>query len=427
MPPRPPQPRPRADFLGRAAPLLLIAAALAAGEIAFTLFPGRYFEWGRAEALLFYAVRPWLLVACAVAVARRAWRERAFAYACYLGLATAGETLLIVHLGAREPWWEAIRGLAAGVGAAAAFDVAVQAGLRWGGRFGRWLAGAVLLLILLTPLRQPYDRLVLGEPEAQAAGTSRPRVLFMSGLPLVWGEGGPFDTGSRPAAAHGVLAREFDLAAIDTIDPKTLSGGLLLLAQPQRLSPEELTALDAWVRGGGRALIFADPQLAWPSELPLGDIRRPPPVHLLSPLLTHWGIAIEPRPGEARKLYEVGARRLAVEAEGLASGGPCAGGLPARCRIGRGRATVVGDADLFRDDLWAPAGPERHRRTADNPLIVAAWLDELAEIRRPRSGGEAAWRTRGAEPTAILLGLGPPLVAGTAGGAGLLLRRRRRG
>jgi hypothetical protein len=86
----------------------------------------------------------------------------------------------------------------------------------------------------------------------------------MTGLPLVWGEKGAFDPDSRPAAVYAELDKAFDFRPVDVLDPATLERGrLLFLAQPQRLAPAELSALDAWIRSGGRALILADAPAAW--------------------------------------------------------------------------------------------------------------------------------------------------------------------
>jgi ABC-type uncharacterized transport system involved in gliding motility auxiliary subunit len=220
--------------------------------------------------------------------------------------------------------------------------------------------------------------------------------MMMSGLPIVWGEKGAFDPASRPAEAYRALQREFDVRLVDTLEPETLgSGRLLFLAQPQRLSPSELTAVDAWVRRGGRILLLADPALAWPSQLPLGDIRRPPPVSLLAPLLTHWGLELSE--GEAGPVdASVGGRRLKLYSPGRLSGGKGCAISPewlARCRIGQGVAVVVADADLMRDELWKPAG---EAPVADNPAALADWLDELAGVERPREAPStrrfgAAW------------------------------------
>jgi hypothetical protein len=238
--------------------------------------------------------------------------------------------------------------------------------------------------------------------------------MLMTGLPLVWGEQGPFDPGSKPAAAYADLGEEFDFRPVDVLDEATLARGrLLFLAQPQRLAPAELAALDGWIRSGGRALILADPMLTWPSELPPGDIRRPPPVTLLAPLLHHWRLALdapaEPRPVESR--WE--GRRVALDSPGrFRSGGPnCAVGpadWTAVCRLGRGRVRLVADADLLRDSLWT---------AADNPAVVGGWLDELAGISRPRPRpGRPVWAV--AAFAAVLLT--------AAAGIGLLLRRRRK-
>jgi hypothetical protein len=87
--------------------------------------------------------------------------------------------------------------------------------------------------------------------------------MLMTGLPIVWGEAGPFDPASKPAAAYVELQREFAFRPVDVLDADSLGRGkLLFLAQPQRLAPAELAALDAWIRGGGRALILTDPMLA---------------------------------------------------------------------------------------------------------------------------------------------------------------------
>lgn len=221
--------------------------------------------------------------------------------------------------------------------------------------------------------------------------------MLMTGLPIVWGEAGPFDPGSRPAMAYRALQDEFEIAPIDTIAADAPADWILLLAQPQRLAPEELVALDGWVRRGGRALIFADPVLTWSSGLPLGDIRRPPPAHLLAPLLAHWGLTVEAPAAAKRREETVGPLRLAMEAPGRFAAAPSSCRIRpewlARCRIGAGRAILIADADLFRDELWSPEG----RRTADNPLLIAGWLDELAGVRRERrlapaaAGAPVAW------------------------------------
>lgn len=243
--------------------------------------------------------------------------------------------------------------------------------------------------------------------------------MLMTGLPLIWGEKGPFDSGSRPAAAYSALQSEFDFRPVDLLDEATLGRGrLLFLAQPKRLAPAELAALDSWIREGGRTLILTDPMLTWPSELPPGDIRRPPPVGLLAPLLDHWRVRLEApaEPGVVKALSD--GRRIRLDSPGRfrSSSPDCVvapEGWRAVCRLGHGTAILIADADLMRDSLWAP-------RKADNPAVVGEWLDELARVSRPRPRPAPVNRNwqRSAAPIFALLAL----LAGIA----LLLRRRRR-
>ena len=426
--------RRRATEPRRLAAPLALAAGFAALEIGAALTIGRFFAWGRAEALLFLAFRPWLLLALALIVARHRRRARWGAYGLALLLAGTSESLLLLGLGG-SPWAEMLRGWIAGAALALLFDLIVQAGRRFGGRWGRpaAVAGGLLLLVAPGALR-PYEALAIGPSAAPPPG-ERPPLLLMTGLPIVWGEGGAFDPASRPAAAYRALGREFEVRAIDYLDPPSLAAApLLLLAQPRLLEPVELVALDRWVRGGGRVLILADPRLIWPTELPIGDRRRPPPTSLLGPLLAHWGLSLEPPAAPRVETHWVGdgpyRRRLALAAPGRfeAQGRACRvspAGFAAVCRIGSGAAWLVADADLLHDSLWTlpiARGSERHARTADNPLLVAAWLDRLAGRERDRADAPVRWASPAADRAAVLALALLPLVAAAAIAA--MLRRR---
>jgi hypothetical protein len=264
--------------------------------------------------------------------------------------------------------------------------------------------------------------LLLIPGEARACNGAAPTeagssIMLMTGLPLVWGEKGPFDPGSRPQASYSKLSEAFGFRPVDVLDPATLERGrFLFLAQPKRLAPAELAALDGWIRKGGRALILTDPTLTWPSELPLGDIRRAPPVGLLAPLLAHWRLTLEPpaRAGEVAARWN--GRPLLLDSPGRlrSSSLDCVVGQEdwtAQCRLGHGTVRIVADADLMHDSLWTSSA-------GDNPAVVEEWLDELTGVKRQRAApgrAETGWARIGTVALALL--------AAFAGG--LWLRRRR--
>lgn len=404
---------------------LAAAAGFAAAEAAAGLLAGQFFALGRAEALIFFLFRPWLVLAGALLVARWSGARRLVFYGTALALAAAAETILVLALGAERPWGEAARGLLGGAAVAAVADLLIQLARRWRPRLGA-AAGAFLfgLLFVVGGVRA-YESVLVGRAEPVAAAV-RPPLLLMTSLPIVWGEGGAFDPASRPAAAYRLLDREFAVQPIDAIEPEALRGSrLMLLAQPRLLAPEELATLDLWVRGGGRILILADPRLSWSSPFPPGDARRPPAESLLHPLLRHWGLSLEPGAGGVSD-ERVGGRRLRLESAGrFASTDPAcrvASPFMARCRIGQGAALLVADSDLLADRLWAP-GEGRQARLADNGLVVADWLDALAGLQRARTDADVAWIDPEAQRGLGLFLAAAPLVLALL--AALALRRRR--
>ncbi len=198
-----------------------------------------------------------------------------------------------------------------------------------------------------------------------AESPPRRRVGLFTSLPILWAESadiaGLLDPREPPHWAHEALRRHGRLVPLDTLaqdgaaDP--LSGiAFLVMAQPRPLSPAENVALDAWVRGGGRLLLLADPMLTAPSAYALGDRRRPQDIVMISPILAHWGLGLafdeDQQAGEhveqvldgpmpvnlAGRFVQTGTRRDCV---------PRDGGLAATCRIGAGRVVALADAALF--------------------------------------------------------------------------------
>src|SRR5262249_21955956 len=150
--------------------------------------------------------------------------------------------------------------------------------------------------------------------------------------------------GGSPALA--ALESRYRVVPIGVADAKELAKGrLLLMAQPQAQPPEDLVALDDWVRRGGRVLLLADPVLEWPSDRPLGDAVRPPVMFPDTGLLSHWGLRLDAPDRRGPERRSLVASDVLTDSPGRLSGNCEIGSeeFEARCRIGRGRAVVVAD------------------------------------------------------------------------------------
>ncbi len=236
-----------------------------------------------------------------------------------------------------------------------------------------WRAAAAAALLLAVPpacrAADPAAAPAREDASAPAASAARsPGALPLLGLsttlPIYWSESGDIaQTLASPAPPHFArteLEQAWRLQPLDTLDAASLAPlRFLLLAQPRALTGEENVALDAWVRGGGRLLLLADPWLTGHSEFGIGDPRRPQDVALLSPILARWGLELtfaEEDSTEERWL-ETPAGPLPVELAGQWRLVPTEADAPASCRlaadavlaectIGRGRATILADAAL---------------------------------------------------------------------------------
>lgn len=202
---------------------------------------------------------------------------------------------------------------------------------------------------------------------------SRPKSALglMTTLPLQWSEGGIEADLAKDAEPHPAFVRlsaHYDITPIDDLDAWVPQmGQILLLAQPRTLAPTELVRLDNWVRQGGRVLILADPALQWGSLYPLGDKRRPLFTSMLSPLFAHWGLELvlpleDELPATMRKIGAYNIRTVTA-GEWLPKASSAANrcailakGLLADCRIGKGRAVLVADADLLDAAFWEGRG-----------------------------------------------------------------------
>jgi len=215
--------------------------------------------------------------------------------------------------------------------------------------------------------------LALARRDSRPAAPSgeRPVLMLVTTLPLIFADTFSLEGGGSKALA--TLETQYRVAPIGTTDAASLKQGkVLLMAHPLAQPAEALVDLDAWVRGGGRVLLLADPRLDWDSDRPLGDKLRPPPAFADTGLLAHWGLKLEGPYPDGPAQVSLGGHQIMAASPGTLSGA-CAvadRGFVARCRIGKGRATVVADADFLNvEELDGP--------TNEN---LDALLDELARL-----------------------------------------------
>ena len=198
-------------------------------------------------------------------------------------------------------------------------------------------------------------------PEPPRPG-ERPAAGLMTTLPLIWAEAGDMTELLRADGEANWVREELEAGLVveplDTLDEAALVGlDRLVLAQPRPLSPAENVALDEWVRGGGRLLLFADPMLTRVSRFPVGDRRRPQDVVLLSPILTHWGLDLlfDEDQAEGEREVEIDGAAIPLDLAGsfrLRPGARCAlsgDAVLVRCRIGKGHVVALADAAVLDD------------------------------------------------------------------------------
>jgi hypothetical protein len=187
------------------------------------------------------------------------------------------------------------------------------------------------------------------------ADGQKPALLLLTSLPLVFGEDFSLQQNGSPALQ--ALQRRYRVVTISVTDPGELAKGhLLLMAQAQAQPPEDLVALDDWVRGGGRLLLLADPMLEWPSKRPLGDRLRPPVMFADTGLLAHWGLRLDAPDERGPKEAAIDHYRVTTVSPGQLFGACAisADRIVARCSVGRGKLTIVADADLLNVESSSP-------------------------------------------------------------------------
>ncbi|MCY7339336.1 MAG: hypothetical protein LH465_05210 [Sphingomonas bacterium] len=205
------------------------------------------------------------------------------------------------------------------------------------------------------------------------SGADQPTLALLTSLPLMFGE--QFGIEGAGSATLTLLEQHYAVVPIAVADAASLKHRkLLLMAHPRAQPAEMLVELDRWVRAGGRLLLLADPKLEWESSRPLGDALRPPLYFADTGLLGHWGLRLDAPSVDGPRLIKAGKYEILASSPGrLVGKGACAveaAGLVARCRIGRGQATVIADADFLNlEGPGALDGP-----TGNNRALL---IDEL--------------------------------------------------
>lgn len=357
MIPAPPSAAQAAAGLVLAAAVLLLVACLGGGWIAL----------GRVDPLLAVPGAGWAAMAGALASRSSPVLRLAGTYGLGILLLLA---LIQWQWGGWVDWFPS---LLAALAVALALVLAwmLAASLRRSAASRRYLALAAMAVaawgwqLATTPLvAWAYDPPPIDE---------QPRVVVVTSLPLFATSRG--DLGAIlggevvDAPAMEALLQHFELVPVANPDPRILAeGSALLLAHPGPLAPEALVAIDAWVRGGGRAVVLADALLEAEPPYPLGDPRNPPVTTMLDPLLSHWGVDIAPARAGTRVVSDARERLMLTSAgEATVRSPACtqtAGGMVARCSIGRGQVVIIGDADMLDPAHWI--------HTAD-PLRPVSW------------------------------------------------------
>ncbi|PKP87251.1 MAG: hypothetical protein CVT78_08985 [Alphaproteobacteria bacterium HGW-Alphaproteobacteria-17] len=360
--------------VGRAVPVILLATLLA-------WLGGGQAQFGRIDPALALPVLfpPLVLLAAWCCRDEATARRRALLVAAF-GMVLAQAVLGMVLAG-QLAWLQ----LALIATASLAAGLLAETLMGWRPRW-RMLTWLVALLIAVGWFAASHAMLArLYRPAAAPADA--PVATVLTGLPLRW-------SGEADLAAiiAGQRADDPALVRLEAAGPLQLvdslvehrppPGGTLLLAHPRALAPQELVAIDSFVRGGGKAVILADALSSWPAAHPIGDPRNPPVTSLLTPLLDHWGVTLAAANPDAPMVVaaDVDAARLLLASAGRFERLPSAcreyaDRHVARCPIGGGEVWLVGDADLLFAPLWTPAIPgAEHLRPADTMAWMAARL-----------------------------------------------------
>jgi ABC-type uncharacterized transport system involved in gliding motility auxiliary subunit len=168
--------------------------------------------------------------------------------------------------------------------------------------------------------REPYLEYDISSLIYRLSTPKKPILGIITSLPLDTGAGGmmaAMQGQAQPFMIYQQLNQTYTTKMLDlgfTSIPRDID--VLMIAHPGNLTPQQLYAIDQFVLGGGRALVFVDPmsELSGASQPPGGEPTGPASSDLPE-LFKAWGIAYNPAKVLADRL-----RAQAVQVPG--EGGP---------------------------------------------------------------------------------------------------------
>ena len=143
--------------------------------------------------------------------------------------------------------------------------------------------------------REPYLEYDLSSLIYRLSNPKKAKIAILSGLNLDGGGMQAMMSGgaAQPNMIYAQLKQSYDTQMLDpgfTAIPRDID--VLLIAQPAHLSAQQSFAIDQFVLGGGRALIFVDPNSEMASMASGGG---EPSVSDLPSLLKSWGVVYNPQ------------------------------------------------------------------------------------------------------------------------------------
>lgn len=130
-----------------------------------------------------------------------------------------------------------------------------------------------------SPDRESYLEYDLSALLYRLSHPEKPSLSLITALPM---NGGP--EGQSAPAILGALRQGYKVNILPADFAAVPASDLLLIVHPPSLSPAQFSAIDAFVKRGGRALVFLDPMSEMSQNAPSD----------LAPLLKGWGVVYAP-------------------------------------------------------------------------------------------------------------------------------------